>query len=131
MIEMAEGGFAEAPSILAPGRQSDFYFDMKPAMLDPEGSKCLTELVLHELQGTKADRIGGLEMGAVPLDGARPALEQNGKASLCLVPGNTLALTLGPPRLGRVETHQADCLTITPNGVAVRDVERRTNQGDT
>ncbi len=40
---------------------------------------------------------------AVPLDGARSALEQSGKASLCFVPGNSLTLALGPPRLRRVK----------------------------
>jgi orotate phosphoribosyltransferase len=52
---------------LASGRESDFYFDMKPAMLDPEGASLMAELILHELQGVKADAIGGLVMGAVPL----------------------------------------------------------------
>jgi orotate phosphoribosyltransferase len=52
---------------LASGRESDFYFDMKPVMLDPEGAGLLAELILHELQGTKADCIGGLSMGAIPL----------------------------------------------------------------
>ncbi len=59
--------FRRGKITLASGRESDFYFDLKPAMLDPDGAKLLAELVLHELQGVKADRIGGLEMGAVPL----------------------------------------------------------------
>jgi orotate phosphoribosyltransferase len=40
---------------------------MKPAMLDPDGAELLSDLILHELDGVKADCIGGLEMGAVPL----------------------------------------------------------------
>jgi len=36
-------------------------------MLDPDGAGLLAELILQELQGVKADCIGGLEMGAVPL----------------------------------------------------------------
>ena len=52
---------------LSSGAKSDFYFDLKPAMLHPEGSRILSDLILHELQGVKADRVGGLEMGAVPI----------------------------------------------------------------
>lgn len=59
--------FRRGKVMLASGRESDFYFDMKPAMLDPEGAALLAELILHELQGVQADCIGGIEMGAVPL----------------------------------------------------------------
>jgi orotate phosphoribosyltransferase len=52
---------------LASGKESDFYFDLKPSMLDPEGSKLLADLILYNLQGVKAERVGGLEMGAVPI----------------------------------------------------------------
>lgn len=64
---LKEKAFKRESVTLASGGQSGYYFDMKPAMLDPDGSKWLSELILHDLQGTKADRIGGLEMGAVPL----------------------------------------------------------------
>jgi orotate phosphoribosyltransferase len=53
--------------VLASGRESDFYFDMKPAMLDPDGATLMSELILQHIQDVKADCIGGLEMGAVPL----------------------------------------------------------------
>lgn len=59
--------FRRGRVVLASGRESDFYFDMKPAMLDPDGASLMAELILQELQGVKADCIGGLEMGAVPL----------------------------------------------------------------
>jgi orotate phosphoribosyltransferase len=52
---------------LASGRESNFYFDMKPAMLHPEAVGLMTELVLDEIRPLNADAIGGLEMGAVPL----------------------------------------------------------------
>ena len=52
---------------LASGKSSTFYFDMKPTMLDPEGSLLLSELLLDAISGTNADAIGGLEMGAVPI----------------------------------------------------------------
>ena len=64
---LKERAFRRGRIMLASGRESDFYFDMKPAMLDPDGAALLAELILQELQGVKADCVGGLEMGAVPL----------------------------------------------------------------
>jgi orotate phosphoribosyltransferase len=55
---------------LAPGRKSDFYFNLKPTMLDPEGAALLAELTYDALKDEELDYIGGLEMGAVPLAGA-------------------------------------------------------------
>ena len=62
-----ERAFRRGRVVLASGRESDFYFDMKPAMLDPDGAALMAELILKEIQGVKADCVGGLEMGAVPL----------------------------------------------------------------
>ncbi|MCJ7599682.1 MAG: orotate phosphoribosyltransferase [Methyloceanibacter sp.] len=59
--------FRRGRIVLASGKESDYYFDMKPAMLDPQGAGLLAELILEELQGVSADCIGGIEMGAVPL----------------------------------------------------------------
>src|SRR3954471_18211065 len=56
--------------ILASGRKSDFYFNLKPTMLDPEGAALLAELTYEALKDDGLDYIGGLEMGAVPLAGA-------------------------------------------------------------
>jgi orotate phosphoribosyltransferase len=55
------------PFQLASGRWSDFYFDLKPAMLDPEGSNLLADLILERTAGIDAQYIGGLAMGAVPI----------------------------------------------------------------
>jgi len=52
---------------LASGRTSTFYFNMKPTMLDPQGSYLIGALVLAALEGEQIDMVGGLEMGAVPL----------------------------------------------------------------
>jgi orotate phosphoribosyltransferase len=52
---------------LASGRESEFYFDMKPTMLHPAGAAWLAELTLDAIADLGADAIGGLEMGAVPL----------------------------------------------------------------
>lgn len=59
--------FRRGRVVLASGKESDFYFDMKPAMLDPDGAELMADLILHELEGVEADAVGGLEMGAVPL----------------------------------------------------------------
>jgi orotate phosphoribosyltransferase len=59
--------FGRKKITLASGKESDFYFDMKPTMLNPEGSHVLAELILARLDSKKVDYIGGLEMGAVPL----------------------------------------------------------------
>ena len=56
--------------MLASGRKSDFYFNLKPTMLDPEGASLLAELTYEALKDDGLDYIGGLEMGAVPLAGA-------------------------------------------------------------
>jgi orotate phosphoribosyltransferase len=62
--------FGRGEITLASGRKSDFYFNLKPTMLDPEGAALLAELSLDALKDDAVDYIGGLEMGAVPLAGA-------------------------------------------------------------
>jgi orotate phosphoribosyltransferase len=52
---------------LVSGRSTNFYFNMKPTMLDPEGGHLIATLILDALEGAEVDLIGGLEMGAVPL----------------------------------------------------------------
>jgi orotate phosphoribosyltransferase len=62
--------FGRGEITLASGRKSDFYFNLKPTMLDAEGAALLAELTLDALTGERVDYVGGLEMGAVPLAGA-------------------------------------------------------------
>src|ERR1700694_5297516 len=62
--------FGRGEITLASGRKSDFYFNLKPTMLDPEGAALLAELTYEALKDDRLDFIGGLEMGAVPLAGA-------------------------------------------------------------
>ena len=62
--------FGRGEITLASGRKSDFYFNLKPTMLDPEGAALLAELTYEALKDDKLDLVGGLEMGAVPLAGA-------------------------------------------------------------
>ena len=62
--------FGRGEITLASGRKSDFYFNLKPTMLDPEGATLLAELTFEALKDDNLDYVGGLEMGAVPLAGA-------------------------------------------------------------
>jgi orotate phosphoribosyltransferase len=64
---LRERAFRRGRVVLASGKESDYYFDMKPAMLDPDGAALMAELILQEIQGFMVDAVGGLEMGAVPL----------------------------------------------------------------
>jgi orotate phosphoribosyltransferase len=68
IIHQRSFGYGEVK--LASGRVSDFYFNLKPAMLDAEGAALLAQLTLDALAGENIDYIGGLEMGAVPIAGA-------------------------------------------------------------
>lgn len=63
-----EKSFSRGPEItLASGRKSNFYFNMKPTMLDGEAANLIAEMLLERLKEARADLVGGLEMGAVPL----------------------------------------------------------------
>jgi orotate phosphoribosyltransferase len=64
---LRERAFRRGRVVLASGKESDHYFDMKPAMLDPDGAELMADLILQELQGVSVEAVGGLEMGAVPL----------------------------------------------------------------
>jgi orotate phosphoribosyltransferase len=65
-----ERSFGRGRIVLASGRESDFYFDMKPTMLHPEGAALMARAILAEIAAARADYVGGLEMGAVPITGA-------------------------------------------------------------
>jgi len=69
LIEIVkERSFSTGPETrLVSGRSTNFYFDMKPTMLDPEGGHLIATLILDALKGADVDLVGGLEMGAVPL----------------------------------------------------------------
>jgi orotate phosphoribosyltransferase len=59
---------------LASGRTSNFYFNLKPTMLDPEGAYLIGALMCAEIAPGEADMVGGLEMGAVPIAAAVAAV---------------------------------------------------------
>src|SRR6202451_2645285 len=62
--------FGRGEITLSSGRKSDFYFNLKPTMLDPEGASLLAELTYEALKDDGLDYIGGLVMGVDPLDSA-------------------------------------------------------------
>lgn|SRR5512135_555079 len=62
-----ELSFARGKYVLASGKESNTYLDMKPTMFHPEGTTLLAKLVWDRIKGLDVDYVGGLEMGAVPL----------------------------------------------------------------
>jgi orotate phosphoribosyltransferase len=52
---------------LASGATSTWYFDMKPALMDPEGSHLVAQLMIDALAKEAMDSVGGLAMGAIPI----------------------------------------------------------------
>src|SRR5438874_8799764 len=51
--------FGRGEITLASGRKSNFYFNLKPTMLDPEGAALLAELTYEALKEDNLDYIGG------------------------------------------------------------------------
>lgn len=65
---IAAKSFGQGAEItLASGKKSNFYFNMKPTMLDPEGASLIGELILECARAQKPDLVGGLELGAIPI----------------------------------------------------------------
>lgn len=52
---------------LASGEPSNFYFDMKMTMLDPDGIALIGDVLKRKLSEHSAEYVAGLELGAVPL----------------------------------------------------------------
>lgn len=64
---IAERCYEKGRFTLASGRVSDYYFNLKPAMLDAKGLDLLADLVLEQISKVGASYVGGLAMGAVPV----------------------------------------------------------------
>lgn len=62
-----ERSFLRGNFVLASGKTSEYFLDMKPTMFHPEGSYALAELLLDQLSDVDVDYAGGLALGAVPL----------------------------------------------------------------
>jgi orotate phosphoribosyltransferase len=59
--------FGRGRILLASGRESDYYIDMRPTTVHPAGATCVGELIADALDGTNAEFVGGLEAGAIPI----------------------------------------------------------------
>jgi len=69
--------YAEEPIFkLVSGGVSNFYFNCKPTMLDPEGKELIGRLVFAQIRDLEITGIGGLELGSVPISGAVSLISQ-------------------------------------------------------
>lgn len=59
--------FRRGDFTLASGATSEFFFDLKPTMLDPYGAALIADRVVKMTQPYQIDAIGGLAIGAVPI----------------------------------------------------------------
>jgi orotate phosphoribosyltransferase len=66
--------FGRGDVTLASGKKSDYYFDMKPSMLDPQGAETIARMMHERVVAAGADMVGGLELGAVPITGSLVAV---------------------------------------------------------
>lgn len=53
--------------VLASGRASNYFFDMKQTVFDPEGAALLSDLLFDRIRDDPVESVGGLETGAIPL----------------------------------------------------------------
>jgi orotate phosphoribosyltransferase len=61
---------------LVSGGVSNFYFNCKPTMLDPEGKELIGRLIFDRIRNLEIVGIGGLELGSVPISGAVSLISQ-------------------------------------------------------
>ncbi len=66
--------FGRGEVTLASGKKSDYYFDMKPSMLDPQGAATIAAMMHRHVVASGAEWVGGLELGAVPITGSLVAV---------------------------------------------------------
>lgn len=59
--------FGRGKIMLASGRESDFYFDLRPTTIHPAGATAVGELICDALEDMNAEFVGGLEAGAIPI----------------------------------------------------------------
>lgn len=71
--------------LLASGKRSRIYFNLKTTMLTAEGAAQCARGLFERLQRLDADYIGGLEMGAVPLLGSVAALSWERDAPIAAI----------------------------------------------
>lgn len=61
---------------LSSGAESNLYFNMKPTMMNPRGAYLSARAFLTRVRQEKADWVGGLEMGAVPVIASLAAISE-------------------------------------------------------
>jgi orotate phosphoribosyltransferase len=71
-----ERSFRRGKFRLASGRESELYFNLKPTMMSPKGALLSARALLTRIWPEKADYVGGLEMGAVPVIAALAAISE-------------------------------------------------------
>lgn len=79
---LASRTFKRGEFMLASGRRSRIYFNVKTTMMHPRGAALCAQGLLARLEGMRADYIGGLEMGAVPLLSVVSAFSDQGSHPL-------------------------------------------------
>jgi orotate phosphoribosyltransferase len=52
---------------LSSGQTTNYFFNMKTTMLDPEGANLIADAILEQLASEQVDAIGGMALGAVPI----------------------------------------------------------------
>ena len=63
-----EVSFRREKVVLASGKESDFYLDLRQTLMRPRGVLLAGRLVLEKLRtGTPVEAVGGMAVGAVPL----------------------------------------------------------------
>ncbi len=62
-----EKSFKHGDFILASGKKSDLFFNMKLTMLDPEGANLLADALLEVIKRENVTAVGGMAVGGVPL----------------------------------------------------------------
>ena len=69
--------YSEEPIFkLVSGGVSNFYFNCKPTMLDPEGKELIGRLIFNTIRDLEVTGIGGLELGSVPISSAVSLISQ-------------------------------------------------------
>ncbi|MGN1362557.1 MAG: orotate phosphoribosyltransferase [Methanobrevibacter sp.] len=59
--------FEKGHFVLASGKESDYYVNMKKAITNPEILKTIAELISEKIEGEDIDKIAGPALGAVPI----------------------------------------------------------------
>ena len=73
---IAERSFSLGDFTLSSGEKSNWYFDLKPTMMNANGNLLAARAFLRRIEGKPVDYVGGLEMGAVPIMGGMAVLSQ-------------------------------------------------------